>query len=95
MSSEKVLIGALAGFTAGLTVGILFAPDKGSNTRRKISEKGDEYSDELGEKFNEFIESFKKQFETMKAEAMRTAENGKGKAEEVEAVFGSNREANP
>jgi gas vesicle protein len=83
MSSGKVLLGVLAGVAAGATLGILFAPDRGSNTRRKISRKGDEYADELESKFNEFIESITEKFEDLKEEACHMAENGEKKLEKA------------
>lgn len=83
MSSGKVLLGVLAGVAAGATLGILFAPDKGSVTRRKISRKGEDYAEDLEERFNEFIDGITKQYEAAKKDAMRAAENGKVKAEEV------------
>lgn len=83
MSSGKVLLGVLAGVAIGATLGILFAPDKGSVTRKKISDKSDDYADELNKKFNEFIESIKKQFEAASEAAMHTVENGKAQAEDA------------
>ena len=84
MSSGKVLLGVLAGVAVGATLGILFAPDKGSTTRKKISKKSSDYAEEIGEKFNEFIDSITKKFETVKEDAIRLVENGKAKADEVE-----------
>lgn len=83
MSSGKVLLGVLAGVAAGATLGILFAPDKGSNTRKKISRKGQDYAEELEDKFNEFIDGIKEQYEETKKDAMRAAQNGKANAEEA------------
>jgi gas vesicle protein len=83
MGSGKVLLGVLAGVAVGATLGILFAPDKGSVTRKKISDKGDDYAEELEHKFNEFIESITKQFNAVKEETERMAENGKVKANEA------------
>ena len=85
MGSGKVLLGVLAGVAVGATLGILFASDKGSTTRKKISRKADDYSEELEEKFNEFIEDVTKNFEAMQKEAKQMAENGKLKVEEAVA----------
>jgi gas vesicle protein len=68
MKSGKVLLGVLAGVAIGATLGILFAPDKGSSTRKKISKKSDEYADELEKKFNEFIDGITKKYEEVKKE---------------------------
>lgn len=38
--TTKILIAFAAGAVVGTAVGILFAPDKGSETRRKIGEQG-------------------------------------------------------
>jgi len=83
MSSGKVLLGVLAGVAVGATLGILFAPDKGSSTRSKISKKGHDYAEELGDKFNEFIESISRKYESMKDSATGLVENGKAKVEEA------------
>ena len=85
MGSGKVLLGVLAGVAVGATLGILFAPDKCSTTRKKISRKGDDYAEELEEKLNEFIEGISKQFEDVKEEATRLAEDGKNKIEKAVA----------
>jgi gas vesicle protein len=69
MSSGKVLLGVLAGVAAGALLGILFAPEKGSTTRKKIVSKGEEYVDDLKEKFGEFVDKVAEKFETAKEEA--------------------------
>jgi gas vesicle protein len=85
MSSGKVLIGIVAGIALGAAAGILLAPDKGSSTRKKISQKKDQYVDELEDKFSEFVKSITKKFESVKKEAGNMAENVKLKAEESKA----------
>jgi len=75
MSSGKIIAGVLAGVAVGVAIGILIAPDKGSETRRKIAEKGGEYTDGFEDKFNDFIDSISKQFANLKKEASDAAEN--------------------
>ncbi len=57
MSSGRVLLGLLAGVAAGALLGVLFAPEKGSVTRRNIAKKSEDYVDDLKTKFQDFIES--------------------------------------
>jgi len=52
MSRGKIILGALAGLATGAFLGILFAPDKGSSTRKKIVHKGEEYVDSLKERLS-------------------------------------------
>jgi gas vesicle protein len=63
MSSGKILLGVLAGVAAGALLGILFAPEKGAETRTKIVEKGEEYVDGLKEKISEIVDQVAEKFE--------------------------------
>lgn len=85
MSSGKVLLGILAGAAAGAAIGILFAPAKGSETRRKLSEKSDAYADGVGTRFNELIESLAQQFDLLRKDAAQKVENTKDATQELEA----------
>jgi gas vesicle protein len=82
MNSGKIFLGVLAGVAIGATLGILFAPDKGSSTRKKISKKRDEYADELEKKFDKFIDNIAEKFETVKDEASRITLTGNHKAKD-------------
>jgi gas vesicle protein len=79
MSSGKVLLGLLAGIAAGALLGVLFAPEKGSVTRKKIAKKSEDYADSLKDKINELVDGLLKKFETVTEEV----ENEKSVAEEV------------
>lgn len=72
-STSKILLGFVAGAAIGGALGILLAPDKGSETRRKIVEKGSEMGESLtgfGEtvkdKFNDVVENVKGTFNRTK-----------------------------
>lgn len=82
MSTGKVLLGLVAGVAAGAIVGILFAPAKGSETRNKISKKGEKLVEDLKEKFDEFIENISNKYEEVKDDVADLADKGKSKMEE-------------
>lgn len=79
MSSEKVLLGILAGIAIGATLGILFAPDKGSETRKKFSKKRMDYADALKDKFDGVVGNLGKKYESTRQEAKDLVSKGKTK----------------
>ena len=60
--TTKILIAFAAGAVVGTTVGVLFAPDKGSETRRKIAEEGKRIAGTMKNKF----QAGKAKFDTLK-----------------------------
>jgi len=59
-STSKVLIALASGIAAGAVLGILFAPDKGSETRRKLNESIDDVTERLkktGQKLSSGLKS--------------------------------------
>jgi gas vesicle protein len=87
MGTGKMLLGLLAGISTGALVGILFAPGKGSSTRRRISQRSEEYLNELGVKFDEFIDGISTSFESAKKDAIHMAEKGNATLEKAEGKF--------
>jgi gas vesicle protein len=66
MEKGKIIVGLLGGVALGALLGVLFAPDKGSNTRRKISKKGEEYLDDIKDKFDEFLDNVSEKYSEVK-----------------------------
>jgi gas vesicle protein len=46
--SSKMALGFLGAVTAGLVIGLLIAPEKGSKTRKKIKNKTADWADAVG-----------------------------------------------
>jgi len=84
MSAGKVLLGVLAGVAAGALVGILFAPAKGSRTRRRILKQGENYAEGLKDKFNEYVDNVSEKFEQVKDEVSAFAQKNKNKLDHAE-----------
>lgn len=76
-ADSRAVLGFLAGAAIGAIAGILFAPDKGSETRRKISRKSSELGESLKNSFNDFVDSVKESYATAKQETETLAEKGK------------------
>jgi gas vesicle protein len=65
MKKEKAILAVLVGVAAGALLGVLFAPDKGQYTRKKIIRKGgdlaDALNDTIDEKFSDLCTAVKGQ----------------------------------
>ena len=83
MKKSDVVVGILGGLAVGAILGVLFAPDKGSNTRRKIAEKGIDLKDNLKGNFNDFVASIEDQYSNFTSNAEDVIEEGKSKLERM------------
>jgi gas vesicle protein len=83
MSKGKVLLGVLAGVAIGAALGVLFAPDKGWNTRKRISKKAGDLPEDLKEKFDEFLDSISVKVDEVKEEAADFAEKTRARTGEA------------
>jgi len=83
MNSGKVLFGVLAGAAAGVLLGVLFAPEKGSTTRKKITDAGNDYAGEVKDKFDDLLASINSKLEDVKLNIKDLSEKGRSKFEEA------------
>jgi gas vesicle protein len=83
MSSGKILLGVLAGVAVGAALGVLFAPDKGWNTRKRISKKAEDITDDLREKFDEFLDSISVKVDEAKEDFADISEKNRAKTDET------------
>jgi len=83
MSKGKVLLGLLTGVAVGAALGILFAPDKGWNTRKRISKKAEDLTNDLREKFDEFMDMVSVKVDEAKSKVSDISDKAKDKADEI------------
>jgi gas vesicle protein len=75
MSAQKILVGTLSAMAAGVVIGLLVAPAKGSETRQKISESAEALKRKLrsiretaGSELDELKEVFENEVDGLKAD---------------------------
>jgi len=91
-SKSKVIIGTLAGVAVGAVLGLLFAPDKGSETRRKIKDGYADLSESLQDKYADLVSSVKEEIGLAKEKANDLVDKAKGK---TTTMKGEPRDSNP
>ena len=75
MSTGKFLTGLATGFV----LGILFAPDKGDETRKRLAQKGNDLKDTITSKLNSLGNEVSNEYDHAKNKASELVEKGKEK----------------
>jgi gas vesicle protein len=88
MKANKIALGVLGGIATGAVLGILFAPAKGADTRKKIQQKGNDYADDLKGKFENLSGSLKSNYD-------KIVHNGKDLVAESKSKFDDIKSINP
>ena len=85
------IVAVLAGAAVGAAIGILFAPDAGSKTRRKIKDGVGTKADEIKDKLAELTETVKSKFGYVKHDLESSLDSlvsgAKSEAEDVIATL--------
>ncbi|HRE63519.1 MAG TPA: YtxH domain-containing protein [Ferruginibacter sp.] len=69
MANGKLIAGILVGIAAGAVLGVLFAPEKGEETRKKIKKRAAKMGEDLKAKFDDVAEEVKKKMSDIKNDA--------------------------
>lgn len=72
MSNGKIVLSVLAGIAAGTLIGVLIAPDKGSETRRKIRQKGDDLVEGVKDGVTSMVDDVASKFDKFRGKARRS-----------------------
>lgn len=72
MSTGKVVLATLIGVAIGATVGVLIAPDKGSETRKRLSTGGGDYLKQLKDKYNAAIDNITEKLDEIQETSEQT-----------------------
>ena len=69
METGKTAAGVLLGVGVGALLGVLFAPAKGTKTRRRIMDKGQNYADDIKGKFDDLYQEVSNKYNSFLEDA--------------------------
>jgi len=81
MKMPNILIGIFAGAVVGAVIGVIFAPQIGAVTRKKIIDAADDFSRDMQETIANNIKTFSSRFGNANVDASGLVDNGKSKSE--------------
>ena len=80
---SKILLGVLAGAATGAIIGVLFAPETGTETRRKIGEGSRDLATNLKQRFSDLVDGVADKYESAREGASTLVDQAKTKASDL------------
>jgi gas vesicle protein len=81
MNTNKIILGVLGGAATGALLGVLFAPKKGSETRKNILKKSHDYADGAKNKIETLLGSITKPYDNILQGGKHLMTEGKSKVD--------------
>lgn len=75
MKNNNLALGILGGLAVGALLGVLFAPAKGTETRKKIASKGNDLKDMLAEHSEKLTDKITQTISDLKTESQHFINN--------------------
>jgi gas vesicle protein len=85
MSAGKFFLGVVIGMATGAALGVLFAPDKGTTTRKKLSKQGGA----LIETASDYVDNLEEKLDGVREAAVGLGDKVKGAVDSLTALSGS------
>lgn len=83
MKSAKIILSALAGVAIGIQIGLLIAPEKGEDTRKRLSKKGEDYLKDLNSQLNTVMHGVHEKMDKLNKNIASVAEETKARSNEL------------
>lgn len=83
MKAKNVMLTVLISAAAGAAAGILFAPEKGSRTRRELTKRGRDFSDLARDEFEDFLDQMRNSYNSAREQTDELLEKSEETAKEL------------
>jgi len=83
MKKRTFILTTISAAATGVALGMLFAPEKGTQTRDKLSKKSSEYADYAADWFDELVEAVSQSIDKAEDETADLVDTAKTKAKKT------------